>query len=84
MPYGFYVTKNNWTIIEDPQSTQSNMQMGGSSRPISAVICDYSDSTVYFYVQEEYTSINNMNYKYLSDLKFRKVESWLFTCISLF
>jgi hypothetical protein len=76
MPYGFYVTKNNWTIIEDPQSTQSNMQMGGSSRPISAVICDYSDSTVYFYVQEEYTSINNMNYKYLSELKFRKVESW--------
>jgi len=75
-PYGFYVTKNNWTIMENPQSTSSNMQMGGSSRPISSAICDYSDSTVYFYVQEGYTSINNQNYTYISELKFKKIESW--------
>jgi hypothetical protein len=75
-PYGFYVTKNNWTIMEHPQSTSGNMQMGGSSRPISASICNYSDSTVYFYVQEGYTSINNQNYTYISELKFKKIESW--------
>jgi hypothetical protein len=75
-PYGFYVTKNNWTIMEHPQSTSSNTQMGGSSRPISASICNYSDSTVYFYVQEGYTSINNQNYTYISELKFKKIESW--------
>lgn len=75
-PYGFYVTKNNWTIMEHPQSTASNMQMGGSSRPISSEICNYSDSTAYFYVQEGYTSINGQNYSYISELKFRKIESW--------
>ncbi len=75
-PYGFYVTKHNWSIVEHPQSTQSNMQMNGSSRPISAVICNMSDTTVYFYIQEDYTSIDNMNYKYISELKFKKIESW--------
>lgn len=75
-PYGFYVTKNNWTIMEHPQSTASNMQMGGSSRPISAEIYNYSDSTVNFYIQEGYTSINGQNYSYISELKFRKIESW--------
>lgn len=75
-PYGFYVTKNNWTIMEHPQSTASNMQMGGSTRPISAEICNYSDSTAYFYIQEAYTSINGQNYSYISELKFRKIESW--------
>jgi hypothetical protein len=75
-PYGFYVTKNNWTIMENPQSTSANMQMGGSSRPITATICDYSDSTVYFYIQEGYTSIDNQNYTYISELKFKKIESW--------
>jgi hypothetical protein len=75
-PYGFYVTKHNWSIVEHPQSTQSNMQLGGSSRPISAVICNMADTTVYFYIQEEYTSINNMNYRYISELKFKKIESW--------
>lgn len=74
--YGFYVTKNNWTIMEHPQSTASNMQMGGSSRPISTEIFSYSDSTVYFYAQEGYTSINGQNYSYISELEFRKVESW--------
>jgi hypothetical protein len=74
--YGFYVTKSNWTIIENPQSTSTNMQMGGSSRPITAVLCNYSDSTVYFYIQEGYTSIENENYTYISELKFKKIESW--------
>lgn len=71
-PYGFNVTKNNWTIMENPQSTSANMQMGGSARPIRATICDYSDSTVYFYVQE---SSNDTCY-YISELKFKKIESW--------
>lgn len=75
-PYGFYVTKNNWTIMEHPQATASNMQMGGSSRPINAQIVNFSDSTVNFYIQEGYTSINGQNYSYISELKFRKIESW--------
>jgi len=75
-PYGFYVTKNNWTVVENPQSIQSDMQLGGSSRPISAEVYSYSDSIVYFYVQEEYTSGCNQNYKYISELKFKKIESW--------
>lgn len=75
-PYGFYVTNNNWTIMEHPQSTASNMQMGGSSRPISATIHSYSDSIVCFYVQNGYTSIDNQNYSYFSELKFQKIESW--------
>jgi len=75
-PYGFYVTKNNWTIMEHPQATSSNMQMGGSSRPISSELCNISDSTAYFYIQEGYTSINGQNYTYISELKFRKIESW--------
>ncbi len=75
-PYGFYVTRHNWSIVEHPQSNQSNMQLGGSSRPISATICSMSDTTVYFYIQEAYTSINSMNYKYFSELKFKKTKSW--------
>jgi hypothetical protein len=74
--YGFYVTKNNWTIMENPQATASTMQMGGSTRPISATICNLSDSTAYFYIQEGYTSINNQNYRYISELKFKKIKSW--------
>lgn len=74
--YGFYVTKNNWTIMENPQATASNMQMGGSARPISATICNFSDSTAYFYIQEGYTSINNQNYSYISEIKFKKIKSW--------
>jgi hypothetical protein len=74
--YGLNVTKHNWTIMENPQATMSTMQMGGSSRPINAKICDYSDSTVYFYVQEGYTSIDNENYSYISELKFKKIKSW--------
>lgn len=75
-PYGFYVTNNNWTIMEHPQSNASDMQMGGYSRPISATIYSYSDSIVYFYVQNGYTSIDNQNYSYFSELKFQKIESW--------
>ena len=75
-PYGFYVTKNNWTIIEYPESNQNNMQLGGSSKPISAEIYSYSDSIVNFYVQEAYTSGCGNNYRYISELRFKKIESW--------
>jgi hypothetical protein len=74
--YGLNVTKHNWTIMENPTATMSTMQMGGSTRPISAKICDYSDSIVYFYIQEGYASIDNENYSYISELKFKKIKSW--------
>lgn len=75
-PYGFYVTKNNWTIIEHSESNQNNMQLGGSARPITAEIHSYSDSIVNFYLQEAYTSGCGKNYKYISELRFKKIESW--------
>jgi hypothetical protein len=72
----FMLQKVIGQLWSTPQSTQSNMQMGGSSRPISATIHNYSDSIVHFYVQYGYTSINNQNYSYFSELKFKKIESW--------
>jgi hypothetical protein len=74
--YGFYVTKNNWTIMENPQSTISTMQMSGSAKPIYAEIFNFSDSIVNFYIQEAYTPINNQNCRYISELKFKKIETW--------
>lgn len=81
--YGFNVTKNNWTIMENPQSIPSNMQMNGSVIPINASICNYLDSTVYFYTTQNYIAIKdvthpfyNQNCAYKSELKFKKIKSW--------
>ena len=81
--YGFNVTRNNWTIMENPQSTPSNMQMDGSVIPISASICNYSDSTVYFYTTQKYVVIKDVTHPfynqtcaYKSELIFKKIKSW--------
>ena len=71
-PYGFYVLDNFWSIVEHPTATTSTSQLGGSSRPITAVVTSYSNQTVEFTVQEVYESIDGYNCKYYSILTFQK------------
>jgi hypothetical protein len=73
--YGFYVTQNNWTIVEDPSITNPNqMNLGGSSRVIRAYLDDYNNNIVKFYVQEAYENINGYNCKYFNELIFQKIN----------
>lgn len=68
-PYGFNLTTSNMSIVE---WSTGPTQLGGSSRPLSAYLSDYSDNSVNFYVQETYESIGGVNYKYFSELTFVK------------
>jgi hypothetical protein len=72
-PYGFNVTKSNWTIIEHP-SGNSGQQMGGSSRPLEGHLISKADSTVMFTLQQAYNSIDGYNSTYLSELTFKKIK----------
>lgn len=72
--YGLSVIGNNWSIIENPDGKISHM--GGSARPISATIDDYSKKIVKFRVGEMVTTINNYNWTYFSELKFQKIKEW--------
>lgn len=72
-PYGFYVTKSNWTIVEHP-SRDSGQQMGGSARPLQGHLISKADSTVMFTMQEGYESIDGYNVKYISELTFKKIK----------
>ena len=72
--YGFYVTNNNWTIVEDPSiTTATDMNLGGSSRPLRVYLEDYSQQICKFYVQEAYESVNGYNVHYFSELVFKKM-----------
>lgn len=74
--YGFYVTLNNWSIVEDPSITDvSQMNLGGSSRPLRAFVESYPDSICKFYIQEAYESINGYNCYYFSELVFQKISN---------
>ncbi len=77
-PYGFYVTRSNWTIVEHPLSELNNgditMKLSGSARPLIAHIDDYDENTVFFYMQESYENINGYNCKYFTELKFKKLK----------
>ena len=76
-PMGFYVTTSNWTIVEHPTSTTaSEMQLGGSSRPIEGYVEDVDQNIVVIYVQDAYESIDGYNCKYYSELRFQKIEQW--------
>lgn len=75
-PMGFYVTKSEWSIVEHPTANASNMQLGGSSRPIEAYIQDYSNNIVNFYVQISYESINGYNCKYFTEMRMKKIQAW--------
>lgn len=71
-PYGFYVLDDFWSIVEHPTATASTTQLGGSSRPLTAVVTSYTNQTVEFTVQEAYESIDGYNCKYYSVLTFQK------------
>ena len=66
------IIDDNWSVIEHPTATTSTMQLGGSSRPLMAVVENYSDSIVVFTVQEAYESIDGYNCNYYSKLRFQK------------
>lgn len=70
-PYGFHITSSNMNIIE---SNIGEQRLGGSSRPIITYIYDYDEKIVNFYIQEMYESIDGINYKYFSELKFKKIK----------
>ena len=74
--FGFYVTKRNCSIIEHPTSKSNELQLGGSARPISAIIKNHEERTAYFYIQEAYLSINGYNCKSFNELVFKKIEEW--------
>jgi len=71
-PYGLYVMDDNWSVIEHPTATTSTMQLGGSARPLQAVVVDYSLERVAFTVQEAYEAIDGYNCNYYSELIFEK------------
>ena len=71
-PYGLYIVEDMWSIIEHPTATASTMQLGGSSRPVQAVVTDYTNQQVAFTVQEAYESIGGYNCNYYSELIFQK------------
>lgn len=76
-PYGFYVTKSDWTIVEHPLSDNyDGMGLGGSARPIESYVVDYDDSIVNFYVQLAYENIDGWNCKYFTEMTMQKIEGW--------
>tara|TARA_B100000927_G_scaffold51349_1_gene38172 strand:+ start:249 stop:830 length:582 start_codon:yes stop_codon:yes gene_type:complete len=76
-PYGFYVTNSNWSIVEHPLSyNNGGPQIGGSSRPLEAVILDYEENIVNFYIQTSYENIDGWNCKYFTELTMIKITEW--------
>jgi hypothetical protein len=76
-PMGFYVTKSNWQIVEHPlASNASEMQLGGSARPIEAYIDDYGQEIVKFSVQLAYENIGGYNCKYFTQMRMQKIDRW--------
>ena len=75
-PYGFHVTKSNWTIIEHPLSGSYGItvKMGGSARPLNGYLISKADSTVMFKIQEDYANIGGYNCKYVNELMFKKIK----------
>lgn len=72
-PYGLYILEDNWSIVENPTATTGTTQLGGSSRPIQAVVSNYDSNQVAFTVQEAYESIDGYNCNYYSELTFEKL-----------
>lgn len=72
-PFGFNVTRSNWTIIEHP-SGGSGQQMGGSAIPLEGHLIDKAEGTVMFTLFQGYASIDGYNVRYLSELTFKKLN----------
>ena len=72
----FHITPSNWSITELSTATATNMQMGGTSLPLSSTISDYDNKICDFTVFESFVVINNENYNYFSVLHFKKIQEW--------
>ena len=70
-PYGLTIVGDMWTIVE--HSSGGTSKLGGSARPIEAVIIDYDSGIVEFTVQDAYESIDGYNCNTFSKLRFQKV-----------
>ena len=75
-PYGFYITRSNWSIVEHPLTNTNGItqKLGGSARPISGYLLNKIDSTVIFRIQTGTGNINGYNCRYFSELKFKKLK----------
>jgi len=75
-PYGFHVTKSNWTIVEHALTGYNGItkKMGGSAKPLHGYLVDKADSTVVFRLHEDYANISGYNCKYVSELMFKKIK----------
>lgn len=75
-PLGLNVTAHNLTIIESPSATTGSTQLNGSARPIDIVLYDAKLKLIKIYVQEQYMSIGNSNYKAFNELVFKQIKEW--------
>ena len=75
-PYGFYVIRHNWTIVEHPLTGTSDItqKMGGSAKPLEGYLLSNTDSTVVFTLQQAYENIDGYNSTYLSELTFKMIQ----------
>lgn len=71
-PYGFYITRDSWRILEYPTSNAEDMLLEGSARPFSAYVIN--DSTIIIQIQEVYEGIGGYNQVYFNELKFEKIN----------
>ena len=75
-PYGFNVTRHNWTIVAHPLTGEPNItqKIGGSARPLEGYLLNKVDSTVVFTLQQGYENIDGYNSTYLSELTFKMIQ----------
>jgi hypothetical protein len=73
---GLNVTAHNLTIIESPTATTGSTQLNGSARPIDIVLYDAKLKLIKIYVQEQYLSVGNSNYRAFNELVFKQIKEW--------
>ena len=75
-PMGLNVTTNYISIIESPDAINGNSQLNGSARPLQITLFDAKLKLIKIYVQEQYMSIGNSNYRAFNELVFKKIKEW--------
>tara|TARA_R100000908_G_C3750970_1_gene145557 strand:- start:757 stop:1338 length:582 start_codon:yes stop_codon:yes gene_type:complete len=75
-PYGFNVTRHNWSVVEHPLTGTGDItqKMGGSAKPLEGYLLSKADSTVVFTLQQGYENIGGYNSTYLSELTFKMIQ----------
>jgi len=75
-PLGLNVTAHNLTIIESPDAITGSTQLNGSARPLQIVLYNSKLKLIKVYVQEQYMSIGNSNYRAFNELVFKQIKEW--------